>query len=147
MNEFEKYIKKNKNGKYYCNIERKYPVAAKIRKTSDDYCKLLNYIEQKFIEYGWVDTFTKQMNTLITLGVSEKLSMAFLKGFYIVRKGTIEFIDPKKKELTISLSSAGFDVEEIRLHRGSGVTFIHEEAYGKDWSFDKEDLEKYLEEI
>ena len=72
--------------------------------------------------------------------LDKRIETAFKKGFYTNRKKEIQFINPKKKKITITISSDRFDIESFSVHIGSGCDFYNLDRYGYDWALSKEEL-------
>jgi hypothetical protein len=76
----------------------------------------------------------------MTIKLDKRIETAFKKGFYTNRRNKIEFINPKKKRISITLSSDGFDIDEFHVTIGSGWHNFDLERYGKDWALTEDEL-------
>ena len=72
--------------------------------------------------------------------IDKRIESAFKNGFYTNRSGTVIFIDPKKKRISFTVSSDGFEIDEFHVTIGSGWHNFDTEGYGTDWALTKEEL-------
>lgn len=77
----------------------------------------------------------------MTIKLDKRIETAFKKGFYTNRKNKIEFINPKRKRITINVSSDGFDIDEFTVHSGAGCSFYSLDRYGEDWALSEDELQ------
>ena len=77
----------------------------------------------------------------MTIKLDKRIEIAFKKGFYSKRKGKIEFINPKRKKISFTVASDGFDIDEFHVTIGAGWHNFDLERYGEDWALTKEELE------
>jgi hypothetical protein len=76
----------------------------------------------------------------MTIKLDKRIETAFKKGFYSKRRNKIEFINPKRKRITIDISSDGFDIDEFKVHSGAGCSFYSLDRYGEDWALTEDEL-------
>ena len=76
----------------------------------------------------------------MTIKLDNRIETAFKKGFFRKREDVIEYINPKKKRISIVISNDGFDIERFDVNDGYGCSFYYLGDYGKRWALTEEEL-------